>query len=146
MKVRVPDTLSNISSRMGRCLNNPPPGLYQPCFMLSKGVRIIWTRIRWRTGSLCARRRHWRRPGGRTRRSKESNWGRMRKDQQKWGWKRGGGREDTGVVSLSCKWPGMSSCALFGQLSFPNDKSVIGEAKRVVISWWTRRLRSRGRH
>jgi hypothetical protein len=70
----------------------------------------------------------------------------MRKDQQKWGWKRGGGREDTGVVSLSCKWPGMSSCALFGQLSFPNDKSVIGEAKRVVISWWTRRLRSRGRH
>jgi len=34
-------------------------------------------------------------------RSKESNWGRMRKDQQKWGLKRGGGgREDREVVSL----------------------------------------------
>ena len=197
MEVRVPNILSTVSSRMGRCLTNPPRGLYQPYFMLSKGVRMIWKRIRWWRGSLCARRRHRRRPGGRTQEdqkkaigegwerigstevllcllgvwggilgleggggeafwvlsmnqiafsanyvwgnnccvfplniigrepncflgqlSKESNWGRMRKDQQKWGWKRGGGREDTGVVSLSCNWPGMSSCPLFATL-FP---------------------------
>ena len=57
----------------------------------------------------------------------------MRKDQQKWGWKRGGGREDTGVVSLSCNWPGMSSCPLFGQLSFPNDK-VLTARQKVSLS------------
>jgi hypothetical protein len=58
----------------------------------------------------------------------------MRKDQQKWGWKKGGGgRKDREVVSLYCNWEGMSSLSLFFQLSFPNEKSVLVKKKRSVV-------------
>jgi hypothetical protein len=46
----------------------------------------------------------------------------------------------------------MFSCPLFGQLSFPNDKSVLGKGKNVLViprkieGSWTRRLCSRRGH